>query len=423
MRLFFLFLLTLSVRVAVAQTGDCATQIHDYHTLFEGHQVAEAYRVWQLTKTQCVPPSRAVYDDGLQLMMAYYSKIEEPVERVRLQKEALKLLEDCIKKYPEAVPDGAVAKAMLLYACSERSDLELEEVYGLLNSSFQAHGAAFSDVNALHIYFVLSMDSFKNKQLTGVELMDRYHKIQERCAVSKTAADGEAKSFEALLKMIEAEAAKAIPCTARTAYYEANYRTHQQDVAWLQLACHNLAPSCSGTPLFYTISGLSDDLAPTASTAFARGVASLKQQQEAAAQKYFDTAVSLSQEGLERATQCYQVSLQWRLLDKAKARDYLNQALRLQPQFGKAYFLLAQLYASSTDCFTERFDRQALFTLALQTAAQALAVDASLQKTVTAFQAQYTPQALTPKDITKAKRKGATYFLGCWIATTLTYPD
>ena len=69
-----------------------------------------------------------------------------------------------------------------------------------------------------------------------------------------------------------------------------------------------------------------------------------------------------------------------------------------QPSLGRAYLLIASLYAdSANDCGENQFNKRAVYWLAAQTAQKALRVDASLKKVPSSR--NYNGRAPTKTDI------------------------
>ncbi|RAR74105.1 hypothetical protein [Flavobacterium aciduliphilum] len=405
----------------LAQTDDCATQIHDYRTLFQAQKIEIAYQVWQQVKNQCKPLSESCYQDGLQLIQAYSNRMENEAEKEHLLKDALRLLEEYHKNYPQMIDDIQVAKAMLIYTNSEKSDLQLEEVYTLLNSSFLDHYKNFTDVNALQVYFVLSVAEYKNKQLTGGELVDRFHKIQELYEDSKKKSPELQKNFENLLKLVEGEAIKAITCTDFTHYYEAQFDAHKNQVVWLQIANHNLVTKCNTTDIFFKIAAQCHQLEPTTQSNYAMGLALLKQRKVSDALPFFDQAIAIEQNTSEQAKICYNTAVQLSKLDKTTSCQYVKKALVIDPKMYKAYLLWAQLYADSEDCVQTPLETKALFYLAIQTANKASDLDPKWKPQADKFAAKYVGKTFTEKELKKLKRNTQTISLGCWINETVEF--
>ena len=91
---------------------------------------------------------------------------------------------------------------------------------------------------------------------------------------------------------------------------------------------------------------------------------------------------------------------------------------------GKAYILIANLYASSANsCGTDEFSKRMVFVAAANKARQAKKVDPSLTSRANRYIKSYTASAPSKKLIfTKGLTSGATHKISCWIGETVRIP-
>ena len=109
---------------------------------------------------------------------------------------------------------------------------------------------------------------------------------------------------------------------------------------------------------------------------------------------------------------------------KTSSRSYAERALSFQPSMGKAYILIANLYASSANaCGDSQFNKRAVYWLAAQTAQKAGRVDASIRKTANNFVASYNGRAPSKTDIFTEGNQGQTVRFSCWIARSVKVPN
>ena len=84
---------------------------------------------------------------------------------------------------------------------------------------------------------------------------------------------------------------------------------------------------------------------------------------------------------------------------KSKARSYANKALGFQPSMGRAYLLIANMYAeSANDCGETQFNKRAVYWLAADLAEKAGRVDNSLSKIVKRTVQSYSGRAPSKPD-------------------------
>ena len=109
---------------------------------------------------------------------------------------------------------------------------------------------------------------------------------------------------------------------------------------------------------------------------------------------------------------------------KSQSRDYAYRALKVRPSMGRAYLLIANLYASSANgCGTDEISKRMVFVAAANKAAQAKRVDPSLTSRANKYIKSYRASAPSKKLIfTKGLTSGASHKIGCWIGETVKIP-
>ena len=108
---------------------------------------------------------------------------------------------------------------------------------------------------------------------------------------------------------------------------------------------------------------------------------------------------------------------------KSTARNYARKALSYQPSLGKAYLMIANLYANSANnCGKSQFDKRAVYWLAANTAKKAARVDASIKKAALKTAASYIGRAPSKTDIFTEGMEGKIIEFSCWINENVMVP-
>ena len=109
--------------------------------------------------------------------------------------------------------------------------------------------------------------------------------------------------------------------------------------------------------------------------------------------------------------------------DMVKSKEYLLKAITLDPQLGKAYLLLAQLYTYSVEnCATSDFEKKAIYYLAIETLNKAAIAEPKLKTAADKMITDFKDKSLTTADISKEKMNGKAFSIKCWINETITFP-
>ena len=109
----------------------------------------------------------------------------------------------------------------------------------------------------------------------------------------------------------------------------------------------------------------------------------------------------------------------------SKARSLAREALSYNPNFGKAYLLIARLYQSSVNnCGSNEFEKRMVYVAALNKAQKAASVDPSISATANKYIRSYRGNVPSSKVIfTAGVTPGSKYTIKCWIGETVRVPS
>jgi hypothetical protein len=109
---------------------------------------------------------------------------------------------------------------------------------------------------------------------------------------------------------------------------------------------------------------------------------------------------------------------------KSTARSYAQKAIDANPSNGRAYLLIANLYASSAnDCGTSSFDKRAMYWKAADMASKAGRVDPSIRSSANQAVASYTAKAPSKEMIFSSGMAGKTVTFSCWVGGSVKVPN
>src|SRR5690606_33980122 len=197
------------------------------------------------------------------------------------------------------------------------------------------------------------------------------------------------------------------------------------DVNWVKRAVGRMfAKECTDDPLFRKLFEAQLSLEPSAS-AYMYGEA-LKQKagdtQGAIAD--FNKAVELETDKYKKSEILYKIATTLRKSSKSQARSYANKAIEANPANGKAYLLIANLYASSAnECGTTAFEKRAVYWRAADMAARAARVDPAVTQHARQSVESYNALAPTKEMIFNSGLAGQSISFSCWIGGSVKVPN
>ena len=179
---------------------------------------------------------------------------------------------------------------------------------------------------------------------------------------------------------------------------------------------------CTEEEAYFVASEAAHAIEPTAATAAGCGYMYYKKGDMDKSVQYFDQAIELEQEADKKADYAYSAAVV--LFSKkqlSKAKQYANKAISFNGSYGKAYILIAQMYASSPNWSDEAALNKCTYFAAIDKLQRAKSVDPSVAEEAQKLINTYAGH--TPKDedlFFLGLKKGNSVTIGGWIGETTT---
>jgi hypothetical protein len=184
------------------------------------------------------------------------------------------------------------------------------------------------------------------------------------------------------------------------------------------------AKECTDDPLFRKLFEAQLALEPSASAYVYGGTLKVKDGDTRGAIADFDKAADLETDARKKSDILYKAATVARKFSKQQARSYAQKAINANPSNGKAYLLIANLYASSAnECGDTPFEKRAVYWKAADLARQAARVDPALSGHASQAAASYSAKAPSKTDIFQSGMAGKTVSFSCWVGGSVTVPN
>ena len=179
---------------------------------------------------------------------------------------------------------------------------------------------------------------------------------------------------------------------------------------------------CTEEEAYFQASEAAHAIEPTAATAVGCGYMYYKKGDTNKSISYFDQAFELEQDVDKKADYAYSAAaVLFSAKQFSKAKQYANKAISLKNDYGRAYILIAQMYAASPNWSDEGALNKCTYFAAIDKLQRAKSVDPSVaeeaQKLINTYYAH------TPKDedlFFLGLKKGNSVTIGGWIGETTT---
>ncbi|WP_127018612.1 hypothetical protein [Flagellimonas beolgyonensis] len=437
--------------MAQAQNPECMTNLSIYVEHAKVKNYDAAYEPWKMVYETCPDINRANFLYGERILE---HKIEKSsgAEKDGYIKDLLSLYDNSLKYFPTKYSKAGVAidKALKMYEEKMASD---EQLFDMMDKAFKEDRANFKNPRALYLYFstLVDLHGAGKKDLQDVfdtyddvtekieeenkEVTDALVKILEKedAGTALTAKEKKAKSvyetnsesFGKVASSVDAKLGALADCDNLIPLYEKNYDAKKGDIKWVKSAVGRMfSKDCTDDPMFRKLFEAQLALDPSADAYMYGGVLKQKSGDMNGAIADFNKAVELESDNYKKSNILYKIATTVRRSSKSQARSYALKAIDANPANGKAYLLIANLYASSAnDCGESAFEKRAIYWKAAEMARKAGRVDPALSGDANKAAASYDAKAPTKEMIFSSGMAGQTISFSCWVGGSVKVPN
>ena len=452
----FLILFTLPL-FSQLSSDECLEQLSIFAESAKIKNYQAAYEPWKTVLDNCPKLSLATYQYGEIILKDFIKKSESEENKSKYLNDLLSLYDLWAENFPERKGVRQIGK---IYSSKGQAMLDngikdKELIYDTFEYAFQNDPSSFTNPKSLAYYFQTGYDLYKAGSKINLEtLFEKYEELTEKFELLKTNIsknidiilnkeesgtpltsrevrnkkiyNTNSNAVSAYLQLIDQLIAKEATCDILIPLYSENFEENKNNPLWIRRAAGRLdGKDCSDDPLFVTLVEQLHSLEPSADSAYYLGILNDKQGNSEGALKYYQESVSLQTDNYKKANILYKIAVKFKNAGRrVSARNYAEQALSFQPSLGRAYLLIANMYADSANgCGDTQFNKRAVFWLAAQTAVKAGRVDASLKKISDRTAAAFNGRAPSKTDIFTEGNQGTNITFSCWIKRSVKVPN
>ena len=452
----FLFSITLVTDLIAQDTSECAQNLSIFVENAKVKNYKAAYEPWNLVRNECPSINSAIYIYGERILKERLKNSPDS-EKSQRERDLLNLYDDWVKYFPSKKGENNIgnilsAKAQSMIDFKIGSNLE---IYSIFDDAFKSDLKSFSNPKRLYNYFKVLYEIYKSKNgnITPEKLFEKYEDVSEKFEfesvklaknldrILNKEESGEALTTKDLknkriygvnsnaisiyLKNLDAIISKESSCENLIPLYERNFDQNRQNIVWLKRAASRMdAKDCSDSQLFVKLVEALHSIQPSADSAYYLGLLNDKKGDNKQALSYYEESIELEDDPYKKAKTLYKIALKFKQRgSKKSARSYALKALKYQTSLGKAYLMIANLYATSAnDCGQSQFEKRAVYWLAANTATKAARVDPSIKKAALKTAAAFNGRAPSKTDIFTDGMEGKVIQFSCWINDNVKVP-
>ena len=268
-------------------------------------------------------------------------------------------------------------------------------------------------------YMKIIMQQNAAGKLSDEELLDNYNKISDLIsdAIKKTSNEELARAREMIDDSFVNSSAAS--CENLLKIYEEKYEANKNDAEFLRKLTRLLnRKECTDSKLFEKASEQMYALNPSSDAAYNMARLFYRRDNFEKAVEYFENAINGDAEPFDKANYNYQLGAimlgQYKRYNDAK--KYALEAIKLRPDWGAPYILLANTYANGPKCGEDDFEQRYVYWVVVDKLQRALSLDPDNAAQINSMIRQYSQ--LFPKKEEGFFRnviEGSTVTVGCWI--------
>lgn len=259
-----------------------------------------------------------------------------------------------------------------------------------------------------------------NKKIAELQVKDSLGTISSREQKNLKAYTINSTSLGQVEGGLDAKISKIATCERLIPIYSRDFESKKTDGVWLKRAVSRMYnKECTTDPLFEK---LANEYAKVTRSAdaynFLAGVLDKNGDRSGAAEmrkKAFDLETDPFKKAKFKLKEAQGTS-------GARARALAYEALKYNPNYGKAYLFIASLYQrSANSCGSDEFEKRMVYVAALNKALKAKQVDpgCGAGRYISSYQKNGPSKKLV---FQKGMASGASYRVGCWIGETVRVP-
>ncbi|MEX0316015.1 MAG: hypothetical protein AB3N18_17685 [Allomuricauda sp.] len=442
--------MSMGLSMAQAQNPECMTNLSIYAEHAKVKNYDAAYEPWKMVYESCPDINKANFSYG-EKILAHKIKNSSGTDKDGYIQDLMSLYDNSLKYFPNKFSKAGVAidKALLSYDNKMASD---DQLYGMLDKAFEEDKKNFKNPKALYLYFSSLVDLHDSGKKDLQEVFDVYDDVTEKVEEENKkltnivtrllpkdslgtlttkekrqlkAATVNSKSYGKIAGSIDSKLGALADCGNLIPLYEKSYEAKKNDVNWVKRAVGRMfSKECTDDPMFRKLFEAQLALDPSADAYMYGGVLKQKAGDNKGAIADFNKAVELETDSHRKSNILYKIATTVRRSSKSQARSYALKAIDANPANGKAYLLIANLYAGSANaCGSTPFEKRAIYWKAAEMARKAGRVDPSLSGRANKSAASYAAKAPTKEMIFSSGMAGKRVTFSCWVGGSVKVPN
>jgi len=428
--LFFVTASQVSAQKTIKKYGEdsvsCITHTSLYREFYKQKNYKDALPHWRWVFFNCPLASQNMYIDGVKMMTVKISDSKDENIRNAYIDTLLMIYEARIKYFGSS----PTSRQGMVWG---REGIELENyrpsdtmrVYEFLRKSVENEGLN-SDPLVVARYFINVSNIVSNNRFPKDTLAEVYDRLSDLVDAKMETIKGDQEEigkWEEVRAVLESRFEPYATCDEINKIYSKKFNQSPDDTVLLKKITRLLdKKDCTDMELFFLATENLHRAKPTGQSAYLMGKLSLVKGDLPKAESYFIEAIPNLDDVLKAKTCFYLAKINYDQNRYAEARSYALKSLAINPNDGKCYILIGNMYAASaSSCGSDEIGTRAAYWAAVDKFIKARNVDPTVSdeanKSIALYSSYFpTRERLFFNDV----KEGSSYTIGCWIGESTT---
>ncbi|HPJ63617.1 tetratricopeptide repeat protein [Lentimicrobium sp.] len=405
-----------------ADSTNCVMHLSLYREFYKQKNYKDALPHWRWVFFNCPIASQNTYIDGAKIISTKVDECKDPALREKLIDTLMMVYDQRIRYFNR---EGYVLGRKGIDLFTYRTD-KTEQIYPVLKKSVELSGKK-SEGAVLVYYFRAIISMVDLQKMDKSAIVDGYDQISEIIDHNlKLNQDNPKKlaNWENIKANIESTFEPFATCPDLIGIYEKKYADKPDDIELLTKITNVLErKKCTDSELFFNATEKLHKLQPSAQSAYLMGSLNLEKNNISKAAEYMQEAANLFEDNTDKIRALNLLAnINFNQRNYSQARANAQKILQLDPNYGKAYILIGDLYAASSSmCTEDDMGGKTVFWAAVDKYVKARSVDPSVEAEANNKIGQYSKHFPPASDLFfRDLNEGGSYTVGCWINETTT---
>lgn len=411
----------------------CLQNLSIYAEYVKTGNFKDAYLPWKAAYTECPKAQVSTYINGVKILQWFIGQEKDAAKRAAYVEELMDVYDQRLKYLDDLnalVRNQTTRETVLGMKAHDYivfgGNIDINKAYNMLKEVVvaQKENTAYY---LLQDFINISEKKYKTDPNHKETFITDYQMAAEYANAVNERTQNNPKASEALKKatlltkdyvdgiFINSGAAN---CENLEAMYGPKIEENKENLDYLkQVVAVMRMFKCTEQEAYFKASEYAHAVSPTAETAVGCAYMNYKKGDLDKTLQFFDEAIELETDPVKKSEDAYNAAVV--LFSKkqlGKAKSYANKALSFNDKNGKAYILIANMYASSPNWSDEPALNRCTYYLAIDKLQRAKAVDPSVTEEANKLIGTYAAHTPKPEDLFFLNlKKGDSITIGGWI--------